>query len=139
MTVRQLCNLLRAALSPSDAENILEHLLHCSRTGLVLRYDEELDEKTVFSALSMKKRREQGEPIQYILGSWSFMGREYEVYDGVLIPRDDTEVVVCAALKLLLKDKEKTILDLCSGSGIIAVTLKKERPLWKKARRHMPA
>ena len=129
MTVRQLNDLLKTSLSPFDAQNILEHLLCCTRSQLVLRYDEELSDDIVSSALSMKKRREQGEPIQYILGFWSFMGREFEVTKGVLIPRDDTEVVVCASLALILKDEEKKILDLCAGSGIIAVTIKKERPL----------
>lgn len=129
MTVRLLNKLLSDALSPFDAQAILETLLGCDHTQLILRADEALSDEIILKALSMKDRREQGEPIQYITGTWTFMGRDYEVGEGVLIPRDDTEVLVRESLKLIPKDQECNILDLCSGTGIIAVTIKKERPL----------
>lgn len=79
-------------------------------------------------------RRINGEPLQYILGYWEFMGRKYFVKSGVLIPRDDTEVVVNFCIDILkneiLNDNSKNarIIDLCSGSGIIAITLKSLYP-----------
>ena len=129
MTVRQLNKLLSDALSPFDAQMILETLLGCDHTQLILRADEALSDEIILKALSMKDRREQGEPIQYITGTWTFMGREYAVGKGVLIPRDDTEVLVRESLKLIPENRAMEILDLCAGTGIIAVTIKKERPL----------
>ena len=129
MTVRALGKELRAELSPFESENILMTVLGFSRTDLIIRADEEVDDDALTRIKDIKERRKTGEPLQYLLREWSFLGRVYEVGEGVLIPRDDTEVVVSEALSLIPKDQRMNILDLCSGSGIIAVTLKKERPL----------
>ena len=100
-----------------------------------LRHTIELHDKYAYvsdedceKALAMAKRRATGEPLQYILGHWFFMGREYKVGEGVLIPRDDTEVVVGEALSLARLFPSPSIVDLCAGSGIIAITLAKELP-----------
>ena len=69
------------------------------------------------------KRRLSGEPLQYILGEWEFYGLPFLVGEGVLIPRPDTETLIDAVLPLINKDS--AVLDLCSGSGAVAVTLKK--------------
>lgn len=69
------------------------------------------------------KRRLNGEPLQYILGEWEFYGLPFFVGEGVLIPRPDTETLIDAVLPLINKNSD--VLDLCSGSGAIAVTLKK--------------
>ncbi len=74
------------------------------------------------------ERRKSGEPLQYILGYWTFYSRKYYVGQGVLIPRDDTEVVLRAVFPHLNSLAEPNILDLCSGSGILAITLKCEFP-----------
>lgn len=68
-------------------------------------------------------RRMTGYPLQYLVGKWEFMGRDYYIGEGVLIPRDDTEVVVRQALKIAENYTAPNIYDLCSGSGIIAITL----------------
>lgn len=109
-----------------DAREILCSVLECDRTQLILREDD-IPESLCEKAIVMARRRISGEPIQYILGSWSFMGRDYKVGEGVLIPRDDTEVVVTEALKLS-QTPDPVMVDLCAGSGIIAVTLAKELP-----------
>lgn len=79
---------------------------------------------------SLIERRKKGEPLQYILGYWEFYSRKFFVGEGVLIPRDDTEVVLRATLphldKLTKHSEEIKILDLCSGSGILGITLKCE-------------
>lgn len=67
--------------------------------------------------------RKKGKPLQYILGYWYFIGRKFKVKEGVLIPRDDTEVLVDVAANLLKGKKNVKVLDLCSGTGIIAITL----------------
>ena len=73
------------------------------------------------------RRRENGEPIQYILGSAPFRGLEFEVGPGVLIPRPETELLVELALSLLPND-DFTLLDWGTGSGCIAASILLERP-----------
>lgn len=72
------------------------------------------------------KKRSQGEPLQYLLGKWEFYGMPFFVGKGVLIPRQDTETIVDAALESA-KDNFVCV-DLCSGSGCIAAALKKNKP-----------
>lgn len=79
------------------------------------------DEKAFISAL---EKRESGCPLQYIIGQWSFMDAELEVGEGVLIPRDDTEVCVRECMSMI-KTESPVIADLCSGSGAIAIALAK--------------
>ena len=71
------------------------------------------------------KKRLTRYPLQYILGEWSFMGFELEVGEGVLIPRDDTEVCVGLCLGYLKNKPSVKAVDLCSGSGAIAIALEK--------------
>lgn len=81
------------------------------------------DEKLFLSYVS---RRAEFEPLQYILGSWSFMGYDFNVGEGVLIPREDTSEVVSLCIEKARTVENPKILDLCSGSGAIAVVLSKE-------------
>lgn len=69
------------------------------------------------------KRRAQGEPLQYILGKWEFMGLPFYTRPCALIPRQDTETLCEEALKI--NGRGKTILDLCCGTGCIGVSLAK--------------
>ena len=80
--------------------------------------------------LSVSKRRSEGYPLQYLLGQWEFWGCNFKVGEGVLIPRPDTETLVEQVLDICRKEKltDPKIADLCSGSGCIAVALKKELP-----------
>lgn len=121
--------LMRAGVEnpTGDTKEILCAVLECDRAQLLLR-EVEVPDPLCEKAIAMAHRRASGEPIQYILGSWSFMGRDYKVGEGVLIPRDDTEVVVTEALKLCESTLDPVIVDLCAGSGIIAITLAKELP-----------
>lgn len=135
MTVLALSNALKSLLTRAGVENpagdcelILEHTLGYSRAQIVAHRADETDAEQSAEAVALAKRRASGEPIQYILGSWSFMGRDYAVGPGVLIPRDDTEVVVGAALGLMRGVPSPAIVDLCAGSGIIAITLCGELP-----------
>lgn len=74
------------------------------------------------------QRRAGREPLQYLLGFWEFYGRRFHVREGVLIPRPDTELLIDLSLRFFPPDSRPKILDLCSGSGAIAVTLALERP-----------
>lgn len=68
----------------------------------------------------MKERLENGEPWQYVVGSVEFYGRNFEVNNAVLIPRQETELVTEQLVKRLTK--KSTVLDLCCGSGVIGIT-----------------
>ena len=81
------------------------------------------DEKLFFSYVN---RRTKFEPLQYILGSWGFMGYDFNVGEGVLIPREDTSEVVSLCIEKARTIENPKILALCSGSGAIAVVLSKE-------------
>lgn len=80
------------------------------------------------SVQALFRRREAGEPLQYILGTAPFWGRDFHVGPGVLIPRQDTETLITAALELVPYEEPFTFLDWGTGSGCIAVTLLLERP-----------
>lgn len=110
-----------------DVLSLMNHLLGIERIHLLTEPDKEISKKDADALTKMCERRANGEPLQYILGSWEFFGRKFYVGEGVLIPRDDTEVVLRSTFPFLDKlsaKKEVKILDLCSGSGIIAITLK---------------
>ena len=74
------------------------------------------------------RRRLAGEPLQYLLGEWEFWGLTLAVGEGVLIPRPDTEILVEQGLAALAGVEAPRILDLCAGSGCVALALAKERP-----------
>ena len=82
---------------------------------------EEITEAQLAECEDKAKRRKTGEPLQYILGNWEFYGRKYFVGEGVLIPRPETELLCDIAIEHL-KNTGGTAVDLCSGSGCIAVT-----------------
>lgn len=82
---------------------------------------EEITEAQLAECEDKAKRRKTGEPLQYILGNWDFYGRKYFVGEGVLIPRPETELLCDIAIGHL-KNTGGTAVDLCSGSGCIAVT-----------------
>lgn len=134
MTVLALNNSLKSILARAGVDNpsgdalcILD-LLGYTRIDIMTRGEEAIGDRIAEKAIDLARRRASGEPIQYVIGSWSFMGRDYLIGEGVLIPRDDTEVVTRAALRLLQPLPSPHVVDLCSGSGIIAVTVKSERP-----------
>lgn len=68
-------------------------------------------------------RRKGGEPLQYILGKWDFYGFTFNVGEGVLIPRPETENLVEYVLSEIKKVKNPVVFDLCSGSGCIGITI----------------
>ena len=91
---------------------------------LIRRMDEVRDEEAKLRFEEMLEKRCRRIPLQYILGSQMFMGLEFQVDERVLIPRQDTEDLV----ELILREhpeKEKKILDMCTGSGCIAISLAK--------------
>lgn len=106
-----------------EAELLLCHVLDTNR-ALLLAHDTDVvnDEKTdMFRTLIL--RRKANEPFQYLLGTANFMGLELLVTPDVLIPRFDTERLVETALEVLADKQHPVILDICTGSGAIAIAL----------------
>ena len=108
-----------------DAEYILAHILRCQRKDLLIHPYRALlaDEVAKFSACV--ERRGRREPLQYITGEVEFRGLLFHVSREVLIPRPETELLVDEVVKSVSK-KGATVLDLCTGSGCIAVCIAKE-------------
>lgn len=77
---------------------------------------------------SLCARRLGGEPLQYLLGEWEFFGLPFLVGEGVLIPRQDTETLVETALEKIAGVDRPDVLDLCSGTGCVAIALEKHLP-----------
>ena len=73
-------------------------------------------------------QRQQGTPIAYLTGTREFWSRDFRVTPDVLIPRPDTELLIELSLDLIPKNQAVKLIDLGTGSGIIAVTLAAERP-----------
>ena len=120
----------RAGVPDADFDSLLltEHVFGADRTALILHGDRPADGELCRRFFSLIDERCTGRPLQYMIGKWNFMGFDFLVGEGVLIPRDDTEVACEAALELAGNMDAPRIIDLCSGSGAIAVTLGKLLP-----------
>ncbi len=110
------------------ARIILENVLKKRREYLEVHLSEKIDKKSEIKIREDLDRLLKCEPIQYITGKQEFMGIEFKVNENVLIPRSDTEVLVLEILEILKDEKNKnisSILDLCTGSGAIIISLAK--------------
>lgn len=110
-----------------DAELLLSHALGCDRVRLYMDMQRPLDKAELAAVRALVLRRRRREPVAYILGRREFYKRDFEVDASVLVPRPETEVLVDRALDALA-DAPVRALDLCTGSGVIAITLALERP-----------
>ncbi|MBR1730968.1 MAG: peptide chain release factor N(5)-glutamine methyltransferase [Ruminococcus sp.] len=105
---------------------LVEKAFSVTHQDLIIKPSITADEKKLATFESLVERRLSGEPLQYILGEWEFYGRRLKVGSGVLIPRDDTEVLLRCCLEILKTKPCARILDLCSGSGALAIAVAKE-------------
>ena len=133
--LRQGEHLLRRRVHPApcddaatDAFLLLEKVSGLNRTNYPLKKDERYPQAEREEYLALLRRRAAGEPVQYILGEWDFMGRDFTVGPGVLIPRPETEQLTEAAIDYLRKRPKCRVLELCGGSGCIAITVAKTLP-----------
>lgn len=109
-----------------EAEWMLCAALGLDRVGLYLNFERPLNETELAAYRAMVTRRARREPLQHILGSQEFFGLEFEVTPDVLIPRHDTETLVTEALKRA--PGARSVLDIGTGSGCIAVALASHLP-----------
>lgn len=109
-----------------EAEWLLCAALSLDRVGLYLNFDKPLLETELSAYRTMVARRAKREPLQHILGNQEFMGLEFKTTAAALIPRHDTEVLVSEALRVF--PSARSVLDIGSGSGCIAIAIAKNLP-----------
>jgi len=111
-------------------ELLVARLLNCRRLELPLRAQAVLPENLLAALRRGVRRVAGGEPVQYVLGQWDFMGRTFKVDRRALIPRPDTECLVAAALACapLWARGRPAIVDIGTGAGCIAISLALARP-----------
>jgi release factor glutamine methyltransferase len=115
-----------------DAELLLAHALGHDRIRLVLDSERQLDTAELGRYRELIQRRRSGEPIAYILGRREFYGLSFATDQRALVPRPDTEPLVEVALeRTRARSMHGRALDLCTGSGCVAVSFAKARPTWR--------
>lgn len=105
------------------AKRLLAFTLDVSKEYLIVHDEEEVQEKIVERYNEYIKQIVQGRPVQYILGKQEFMGIEFLVNENVLIPQPDTEILVEQTIKIAQNYENPSLLDLCTGSGAIAISI----------------
>ncbi len=130
MTVRDLLtwgiktlNEAKIEYPETDARFLLEAILDVNRSYFLLHWDEEVEGTKDLQYREWIMKRSTHYPLQYILGKQSFMEFDFYVNEHVLIPRQDTEVLVEEALKVVSSDM--SVLDMCCGSGCIGLSVHK--------------
>ena len=116
-----------------DAWILVEKICDISRTEYFIKMHDEVPldiEEKYFQAI---EKRMTHYPLQYIVGEWEFMGLPFKVNENVLIPRQDTELLVEKAVEVIGADyyvdkQDVNVLDLCTGSGCIAISIAKMCP-----------
>lgn len=112
-----------------DAEILLAHAWKLTRTQLIARGGEPVPADVVARFTDACARRSRGYPVAYLLGRREFWSLDFEVTDAVLVPRPETELLVQRVLELIAA-RTAQVVDLGTGSGVIAIALAHERPDW---------
>ena len=141
MTIKQALNLARQNLDSIDAKVLLKFILKKDNTYIIANANKEMSRDEENKLQESIQKIKDGFPLQYITHNQEFMGINFEINQNVLIPQPDTEILVENTIGLVLgnkslenqEDSKKTmqILDLCTGSGAIAISLKKYLPTAK--------
>ena len=109
-----------------DAELLLGEVLGLSRIQLYTHFDQPLQEAELDEFRELVRRRGKREPVAYILGRREFFGRDFIVNHDTLVPQPDTEILVETAVTELKKYSSENplkVVDLCTGTGAIAITV----------------
>jgi release factor glutamine methyltransferase len=107
-----------------DAEVLLAHILRKDREWLFTHPDSDISEEELGEFEKLVEQIESGKPVAYLTGSKEFFGLDFFVDENVLVPRPETELLI----EEILKIQPKSILDVGTGSGCIAITMKKNLP-----------
>ncbi|MCL2528383.1 MAG: peptide chain release factor N(5)-glutamine methyltransferase [Defluviitaleaceae bacterium] len=126
MNINEALSMGTKAIGKHEARLLLSHITGLSPAEIIISTNKPLDEKAIGAFLTSVKRREAKEPLQYIMGTWEFMGLEFITDSRALIPRPETELLVEEAIAYIHKlCRPAKILDVCTGSGCIAVAIAK--------------
>ncbi len=109
-----------------EAELLLAATLDLDRVGLYVNFERPLDAAELAAFRELVQRRAKREPVQYILGETEFWSLPFNVSPAVLVPRADTEILVEEALARI--DGTARLLDVGTGSGVVAIALAHEKP-----------
>lgn len=109
-----------------EALCLTEKVFGFNRLALITKGEKTVASEEKLAVLAeLTEKRLNHEPLQYLLGKWSFMGIDLLVGEGVLVPRDDTEVVTSLCIDFLSGKENPSAIDLCAGSGAISLALEK--------------
>lgn len=111
-----------------EARWIVEHVLRLRPHRVASDRDRLLSDADLSAARGLVGRRVSREPLQYILGTQEFCGLELDVNPAVFIPRPETELLVESVAQLISVERQATIVDVCTGSGCLAVAIARLRP-----------
>ncbi len=111
-----------------NAELLLAHILECKRLDLYLRFNQPLNKIETDTYRDYITRRGNFEPYQYIVGDVEFYGLKFFVDKNVLIPRQETEILIDTIIEKYQKEEELKILDIGTGSGNIPISLAMNLP-----------
>ncbi len=132
MSVSEIIRLVKLRLEPLAAEEATQQakqlvaaVLGIEPGAIIVHTWVEVTDEQIAIIGELLERRVSGEPLQYILGEWSFMGLPFYVDERALIPRQDTELLCETAVRLIGERGYQSVLDLCTGSGCIAVSIAK--------------
>ena len=128
LTVKAALEEATRAIGRTDAQVLMAHLLGVNRAYLAANPMRVLTESEDARVDLMVAQRAMGQPVAYLVGKREFYSREFEVGPEVLIPRPETETLVEEALRHLRESKNPSLLDLGTGSGVLAITIACERP-----------
>lgn len=128
MTLGEALAAARQRIDRLDARLLLQYATGCSHADLLARPETPVSAAAQAQFAEWVERRAAGEPLAYLVGEAEFRGRVFQVTPAVLIPRPDTEVLVEQALRRLSGVAQPRVLDLGTGSGIVAITLALECP-----------
>jgi release factor glutamine methyltransferase len=115
-----------------EAEILLAHALGTDRMRIIVESERSLADDELARYRALIQRRRKGEPVAYLRGYKEFYGRPFRVDERVLVPRADTEILVETALsRTAERSMGRRYLDLCTGSGCVAISVARERPTCK--------
>jgi len=124
LTLQEALTTSAQAIGQHEARLLLSHTTDMSLTEIMLKSNQPLNEPYKGAFFAALNRRKTNEPLQYIMGEWEFMGLTIKTDRRALIPRPETELLVEEALVHIKKlNRRAKVLDVCTGSGCIAVSI----------------